>query len=100
MLRNEESYENIVSPVSTIGLFLKDEAVASAWYHHYISGPAMQTLFGSIEGLSADGDKVTPLARWSTKSSVVLAMLGGVRDLVSRKLVIEGKSSRFLNAIP
>jgi len=49
------SHREIVTPYSTMNLFLADLPSATVWYHSMISGPAGQTPTGSIEALLIDG---------------------------------------------
>ena len=34
------THRDVVTPYSTMGLFLADQATATVWYHNMISGPA------------------------------------------------------------
>lgn len=34
------NHRDVVTPYSTMGLFLANRTVATAWYHNMISGPA------------------------------------------------------------
>jgi hypothetical protein len=43
-------------------------------------------MFGSVESLEIDGSAVSPLVTWDSKITTVVGMLGGISDLVSRKM--------------
>eukprot|EP00347_Sterkiella_histriomuscorum_P017499 403349118 len=72
----------LVTPYSTMALFLTSPKTAAAWYHNMISGPAGQTKYGSTEGLLVDGTQVSPMLTWDSKITTVLGMMGGFADAV------------------
>jgi hypothetical protein len=87
----EAAYErvdhvNLVTPYSTMPLFLADQAYGAVWYHNMISGPAGQTLYGSIEALLVNGTEISPMTTWDSKITTVIGMMGGLSDLVARKM--------------
>ena len=90
---------HLVTPYSTMGLFLADKICATAWYHNMISGPAGQNKYGSTEGLSIYGDSVSPLVTWDAKMTTVLAIMGGVTDIITDKLTSEKMLDEFLAII-
>ena len=68
----------MISPSAAATLFLADEITATAWYHNMLSLNAIQTRFGSIEGFNLTDNSIVPFARYRSKASVVLGILGGV----------------------
>lgn len=64
-----------------------------------ISGPAGQTLYGSIEGLNITGYNVSPMTTWDTKATTVLAMLGGTIDINMQALESAGKLNAFVQFV-
>lgn len=46
----------------------------------------MQSQYGSTEAINANGTEISPLTTWDSKITTVLAMLGGVGDIVERGL--------------
>jgi len=42
----------------------------------------MQGPFGSTEAINVSGTEISPLVTWDSKITTVLAMLGGVSNLV------------------
>ena len=72
------THDYLVTPYSTMALFMVSKEVGALWYHNMISGPAGQNVFGSTEGLIVDGTSVSPFVTWDSKITTVLGMLGGV----------------------
>ena len=67
-------------------LFLADQAYGAVWYHNMISGPAGQTQYGSIEALLTNGNEISPMTTWDSKITTVIGMMGGISDIISRKM--------------
>ena len=51
-----------------------------------LSGPRMQSRYGSTEAINVNGTMISPLTTWDSKITTVLAMLGGVGEIVARGL--------------
>jgi len=92
-------HTSIVTPYSTMALFLADEASASVWYHNMISGPAGQTKFGSIESLDVTGSAVSPMTTWDSKITTVVGMMGGLVDSVTERMVNDKVFDEFLDVV-
>lgn len=54
-----------------------------------LSGPRMQSRYGSTEAINTNGTMISPLTTWDSKITTVLAMLGGVGQLVGDSLKTE-----------
>ena len=82
-----------------MSLFLADEGVATAWYHNMISGPAGQTIYGSIEALMVSGAEVSPMTTWDSKITTVVGMMGGLQEIVGAKMQKDNILQPFLDKI-
>lgn len=92
-------HRNLVTPYSTMGLFLADSISAYAWYYTMISGPAGQNLYGSTEAMSIAGDSVAPIVTWDSKITTVIGMLGGFIRPIADKMKKSGIYNTFINRI-
>ncbi|CAK63157.1 unnamed protein product (macronuclear) [Paramecium tetraurelia] len=93
------TYRHLVTPYSTMTMFLANQEVAVSWYHNMISGPAGQNAYGSTEGVVVDGTSVAPFVTWDSKMTTVLGMLGGIFDYTAKKLNVEGNYNLFLKVL-
>ena len=82
----QTNQNEVVSPSAAAILFLADQITATAWYHNILSSNSIQTRFGSIEGINMTDDSVVPLARYRSKASLVLGILGGVQDIIAQSM--------------
>jgi hypothetical protein len=64
------------------GLYLSDEALASAWHHHILSGARSQTLYGHATHDHHLGEHHLD---WESKTPV-LAMIQGFSDIVAERM--------------
>lgn len=83
---------DLFTPYGSFGLFLHNKEVGFCWYNNMLSGPRMQSSYGSTEAINANGTEISPLTTWDSKITTVLAMLGGIGDLVARALKSEPDS--------
>lgn len=88
-----------VSPYGAYPTILIDKGSGLAWYNAMLSLPHMQTKHGSVEASDVTGTSIAPVLTWDTKSTTVLAMLGGTGPLIRRHLETEGLLSRFEAAV-
>jgi hypothetical protein len=51
-----------------------------------LTGPRMQSRYGSTEAINVNGTEICPLTTWDSKITTVLAMMGGVGPIVARGL--------------
>ena len=91
--------KEVVTPYSTMSLFIADEGVAAAWYHNMISGPAGQTMYGSIEALMTSGAEISPMLTWDSKITSVVGMMGGLQEIVGAKMHKHNILEPFLDKI-
>lgn len=71
-------------------LFILDEVIASVWSHRLLSENATQTRYGvatTVDGL--------PSLTWGSKA-FVLDIMGGVKELVKRRMQREGKYFKYI----
>ncbi len=80
------THRQLVTPYSTMTLFLADQATAAVWYHNMISGPAGESKYGSTEGILITGTEISPMTTWDTKITTVLGIVGGMSDIISAQL--------------
>ena len=59
------------------------------WYNNMLQGRRMQNPYGSTEAINVNGTEISPLVTWDSKITTVLAMLGGVGDLVKSRMRAE-----------
>lgn len=60
--------------------------VALAWYRTMLAAPRGQGPFGSSAAVATNGRNVCPLLTWDSKTTTVLAALGGVAALTREQL--------------
>lgn len=86
---------DIITPYGSFPTFLFNQSVALAWYKNMLDGPGMQNPYGSTESTKRDGSAVSALVTWDSKITTVVAMLGGVGDIVSEKMKRDGIYDEF-----
>jgi hypothetical protein len=77
---------DIMTPYGAYALFLHEPSVGFCWYNNMLQAPRMQSAFGSTEAVNRNGTEISPITTWDSKITTVLAMLGGVGDIVERGL--------------
>lgn len=80
---------DVFTPYASFGLMLHNISAGLCWYNNLLQAPRMQSAFGSTEGINANGTEISPITTWDSKVTTVLAMLGGVGDVVARGLLSE-----------
>ena len=71
-------------------LITLDEGISSVWSHRLLSENATQTRYGVAT--TVDGQ---PSLTWGSKA-FVLDIMGGVKELVKRRMQREGKYSKYI----
>ena len=56
-------------------------------------------MYGSTESTRVDGTGVSALVTWDSKITTVVAILGGVTDLVRQKMKADGVYAEFVDVI-
>lgn len=77
---------DLVTPYSWGPLFLASPPHAYVWYHQYLLAARGQTCFGSLEGYNRTGSNYSPIVTWDTKITTLVALNGGIGDIVSAGL--------------
>jgi hypothetical protein len=77
---------DVLTPYGSFGLMLFDLPTGLCWYNNMLSGPRMQSRYGSTEAVNVNGTMISPLTTWDSKVTTVLAMLGGIGDIVGRHM--------------
>lgn len=80
---------DVITPYGSYGLMLTDLPAGLCWYNNMLLGPRMQSFYGSTEAINVNGTEICPLTTWDSKITTVLAMLGGVGDIVGEGLKSE-----------
>ncbi|PHH66470.1 hypothetical protein CDD81_6945 [Ophiocordyceps australis] len=82
----KQQYREVVTPYGAWPTVLVDRAVGLAWWHRMVTAAKMQNPYGSTESTRLDGKLVSALLTWDSKITTVVALLGGVGDLVRHQL--------------
>ena len=84
---------DVVTPYAGYSMMLFDLPAGLCWYNNLLQGPRMQGPFGSTESCAIDGSDICPLVTWDSKITTVLAMLGGVGDIVKSAMKVDVTST-------
>ncbi|CAM1502473.1 Fc.00g044570.m01.CDS01 [Cosmosporella sp. VM-42] len=87
---------DVITPYSVFPTLLFDKAVGLAWWRDMIVGKKMQNPYGSTESTRIDGEGVSALVTWDSKVTTVVALLGGVTDLVRERMKADGIYEDFI----
>eukprot|EP00347_Sterkiella_histriomuscorum_P008204 403345981 len=88
--------QEMISPSTTTGLFLVNKPVATAWYHSTLSGPAVQTQYGSVDAIHFTGSEVSKTLSWEAKITPVLGMMDGLSHIVKQRMIREKVYQKFI----
>ncbi|KAK5071217.1 hypothetical protein LTR64_007721 [Lithohypha guttulata] len=78
----KEQELDVVTPYSVAPTILFDKSNGLAWYKNMLDGKQMQTVYGSTAATRLDGSAVARFVTWETKAPTLLALLGGIVDIV------------------
>lgn len=109
----KDQYHDVITPYGAFPVVLFDKAVGLAWWRNMIVGKKMQSKsnlhfhkrhmtytfidpYGSTESTRVDGELVSALVTWDSKVTTVVALLGGVVDLVRDRMQSDGIYDEFL----
>ncbi|KAJ4238540.1 hypothetical protein NW757_012930 [Fusarium falciforme] len=92
----KDQYHDVITPYGAFPVVLFDKAVGLAWWRNMIVGKKMQNPYGSTESTRVDGELVSALVTWDSKVTTVVALLGGVVDLVRDRMQSDGIYDEFL----
>ena len=56
-------------------------------------------MYGSIEALMVDGTQISPMTTWDSKITTVLAMMGGITDIIQRRMVADKVYDSFISKV-
>ncbi|KAG6040848.1 hypothetical protein E4U41_006890 [Claviceps citrina] len=93
----KEQYHDVVTPYGAWPVLLFDKAVGLAWWRNMVVAKKMQNPYGSTESTRVDGESVSALVTWDSKVLTVVALLGGVGDLVRAKMREDGIYEAFVS---
>lgn len=77
---------DVITPYSTFPSLLTNLGVGLSWYCNMLQGPRMQGYYGSTEAVNLNGTLISPLTTWDSKVTTLVAMLGGVGNVISQGL--------------
>ncbi|KAF4975734.1 hypothetical protein FZEAL_7510 [Fusarium zealandicum] len=92
----KDQYHDVITPYGAFPVMLFDKAVGLAWWRNMVIGKKMQNPYGSTESTRVDGELVSALVTWDSKVTTVVALLGGVTDLVRDRMRSDGIYDQFL----
>ncbi|KAF7552641.1 hypothetical protein G7Z17_g4164 [Cylindrodendrum hubeiense] len=92
-----DQYLEVITPYSVFPTVMFNKAVGLAWWRNMIVGKKMQNPYGSTESTRVDGELVSALLTWDSKVTTVVALLGGVTDLVRQKMKADGIYEEFVH---
>ena len=78
----QQQEQDMITPSAVFPTILFDHAVGLAWYKNALGGKQMQSVFGSLAATKRDGSAVARMVNWENKAPTLLALLGGVVDIV------------------
>lgn len=90
---------DVVTPYGAFPTILADMGVGLAWYNLMLNGSSMQGPLGSTEAIDVNATMISPVATWDSKITTVVAMVGGVADLVQAGMIRDGTYARFAEVI-
>lgn len=77
---------DVVTPYAAFPLLLHNKSAGLCWYRNMLAAPRMQGPHGSTEATAVNGTLISPVMTWDSKITTVLALTGGVAELVQRGL--------------
>ncbi|KAI2760410.1 CAZyme family GH162 [Penicillium roqueforti] len=90
---------DVITPYSVFPTILVDKSVGLAWWRNMVIAKKMQNIYGSTESTRVDGTGVSALLTWDSKVTTVVAILGGVTDLVRQKMKADHVYDEFVDII-
>lgn len=94
---------DVITPYSVFPTLLalgeKGRSVGAAWLWNMLQGKKMQNVYGTTESERVDGEGVSSFVSWDSKITTVVALLGGVGDLVREGLREGGLYEEFLMVV-
>ncbi|KAM3511729.1 hypothetical protein MY11210_004619 [Beauveria gryllotalpidicola] len=93
----KEQEHDVITPYAAWPTIMIDKSVGLAWWWNMLQGKKMQNPYGSTESTRVDGKLVSALVTWDSKITTVVSLLGGVGDLVRRKMKIDGIYHDFIS---
>ncbi|CAF3446079.1 unnamed protein product [Fusarium graminearum] len=87
---------DVITPYGVFPVVLFDKAIGLAWWRNMIVAKKMQNPYGSTESTRIDGEGVSALVTWDSKVTTVVALMGGVVDLVRDRMKSDGIYKEFL----
>lgn len=104
---------DVITPYSIFPVTLLDNAVGMVWWKNMADGKKMQSRlhlrwlllawsltasepYGSSESIRVDGTAMSSFVSWDSKITTVNALLGGVSDLVRKKMKTDGIYDNFI----
>ncbi|TWU76020.1 hypothetical protein ED733_007185 [Metarhizium rileyi] len=92
-----EQEHDVITPYGAWPTMMFDKAIGLAWWRNMVLAKKMQNPYGSTESTRMDGELVSALVTWDSKITTVVALLGGVGDLVRTKMKKDGIYNDFIS---
>lgn len=93
----QEQELDVITPYSVFPTILFNQSVGLAWYKNMLDSKGMQNPYGSTESLRRDGTGISAFVSWDSKITTVVALLGGVGELVKQKMMVDDIYDKFIN---
>jgi hypothetical protein len=78
----EVTNTDILTPYAFAALHMASPPHGLVWYHNILLADRAQTCFGSIEALNRTGTDYAPLGTWDTKITSLVALAGGIGNII------------------
>ena len=91
----QEQELDVITPYSVFPTILFNRTVGLMWYKNMLDGKGMQNPYGSTESGRRDGTGISAFVSWDSKVTTLVALLGGVGDMIREVLRNEGHYHDF-----
>ena len=91
----QEQELDVITPYGVFPTLLFNQSVGLKWYKNMLDGKGMQNPYGSSESLRRDGTGISAFVSWDSKTTTLVALLGGVSGFVRDKMKAEGIYDTF-----
>lgn len=92
-------HNDVITPYGAFPVILASTPTGVAWLHHVLTFAQGQNCWGSTEAFNITGNQVAPLTTWDSKVTTLVAVMGGVVDLVSDAMQKLGVLHSFVDII-
>lgn len=93
---NKTQELDLICPGAAWPTILFDRKIGLAWYKNMLDGRGVQSYLGAVDATRRDGSAVSSIVSWRSKAPIMLALLGGITDLVREGLQRDGVYGEFI----